>query len=251
MSGHACTQQRAPGWENFEGLHHGILLRPALPAKGRLNIHKTIPALREQGLLPELSTYGCQQVHGANVIWIDEARQTHCKLGHGGKSVHRFVASDGLCSDLTGCLLTIQTADCLPVFLVDPVRRCCGVVHAGWRSLFQGIVSHAVRMLLYAGSQPADLRAWLAPCIRPPHYQVGQELVARFAEAFPQAHLDTASDQLPMPLVARAELLAAGLKESNIAESQGCTFIDAHAFHSYRREGENAGRMLSYIGWEK
>jgi polyphenol oxidase len=80
--------------------------------------------------------------------------------------------------------LTIRTADCMPVLLVDPVRRVVAAAHAGWRGMAAGIVLNTViEMQRRYASRPQDLEALLGPSIRVESYEVGEEVAARFAPA--------------------------------------------------------------------
>ena len=70
------------------------------------------------------------------------------------------LTGDGLITATAGLVLAIQTADCLPVILVDAKRQAIGVFHAGWRGTVQRIVEKGVgEMVRCFGSRPRDLKA--------------------------------------------------------------------------------------------
>ncbi|HQZ17358.1 MAG TPA: polyphenol oxidase family protein, partial [Vicinamibacteria bacterium] len=79
-----------------------------------------------------------------------------------------------------GTLLAIETADCLPVLIVDPVRRQVAAAHAGWRGTVARVAQSAVRAMVDAGSNAADLLVALGPSIGPCCYEVGPEVEAAF-----------------------------------------------------------------------
>ena len=82
-------------------------------------------------------------------------------------------------------LLAIQTADCLPVLLVDPEQRVVAAVHAGWRGTIQRIAAKAVhRMQTDFGSHPSHCLAVVGPAIRRCCYEVGEEVVEAFTKEF-------------------------------------------------------------------
>ena len=84
---------------------------------------------------------------------------------------------DGVLTDVPGVLLTVQTADCVPVLLVDPKRHAIGAFHAGWRGTLARIVERGVgSMKLLYGTDPADVIAAIGPSIGPASYAVSQEL---------------------------------------------------------------------------
>jgi YfiH family protein len=135
----------------------------------------------------------------------------------------------------------VRTADCVPVLLADPVTRSFAAVHAGWRGTAANIVERAVQELLTRyGARPQDIVAAVGPSIGPCCYEVGPEVAGRFGAAG-EEHV-----YLDLPGVNEGQLRAAGVE--NIWTAGVCTFCEAGDFYSYRREKEQAGRMLSWIG---
>jgi len=158
---------------------------------------------------------------------------------------------DAATADRAGLILGIETADCLPVLLADPGRRLVAAAHAGWRGTAAGVTRAAVAALVQRGSRPADLVAALGPAIGPCCYEVGEELVGAFGPgggAFfrprprGRPHLDVRAANV-------AQLREAGLPEASIHQVGDCTSCRADLYHSYRRDGPEAGRMISYVGW--
>jgi hypothetical protein len=147
-------------------------------------------------------------------------------------------------------LLGIETADCLPVLLVDPHRGSVAAAHAGWRGTAKGVTRAALSRLVAAGSRPADILAALGPGIGPCCYEVGDELRQEFpgGEAFfspgpgGKPHLDVRKAN-------RTQLLAAGLLPANIHSVDECTRCRPDLYPSYRRDGRGAGRMVSWVGF--
>ena len=87
-----------------------------------------------------------------------------------------------------GLLLAIQTADCLPVILVDPEHHAVGVFHAGWRGTVQRIVEKGVgEMHRRFGTRARELRAAVGPGIQGCCYEVGEEVRTRFESQFAYA----------------------------------------------------------------
>jgi hypothetical protein len=150
-----------------------------------------------------------------------------------------------------GWILGVETADCLPLLLVDPRRRAVAAVHAGWRGTAAGVARRAVEALRDGGSRSADLLAALGPGIGPCCYEVGDELRAAFgprgSELFRpgprgRPHLDVREAN-------RRQLLEAGLVPERMHDVDECTYCREDLYHSYRREGAGAGRMISFVGF--
>ncbi len=179
-------------------------------------------------------------------------RQVH------GDRIHRapwegLPEGDAATAAEPGLILGIETADCLPVLLVDPRRRVVAAAHAGWRGTARGIARKTLDALIADGTRPGDVLAALGPGIGPCCYEVGPELVPEFGpggEAFFSAGK---GDRLCLDVRAAnaAQLREGGVPPGQIHSEGGCTFHEADRYHSYRREGVSGGRMISYIGFAK
>ena len=176
---------------------------------------------------PERPLATVKQVHGREVaIAAQEGTQ-----GTG----------DGLISDTYGLLVGVKTADCLPILLVDFNHKVVAAVHAGWRGTGGGIVSHTVELMKEQfGSKPAEMEAAIGPGIGQCCFEVGPEVAREFGpwDSEEKTFLD-------LSRVNRQQLLQAGV--GKVYESRLCTMCGT-GFYSYRREREQAGRMLSFVG---
>jgi len=179
------------------------------------------------------------------------------KQVHGARVLHApwegMPEADAATARDAGLFLGVETADCLPLLLVDPKRGALGVAHAGWRGTAAGVATRAVEALVSQGSRPEDLLAALGPAIGPCCYEVGDELRPAFEEwggdlfrtgARGRPHLDVRTAN-------RRQLRGAGLREEHIHEVAECTFCRADLYHSYRRDGPGGGRMISFVGFRE
>lgn len=188
------------------------------------------------------------------------------------------LTGDGLITATAGLVLAIQTADCLPVILVDAKRKAVGVFHAGWRGTVQRIVEKGVgEMVRCFGSRPRDLKAAIGPGICGCCYEVGEEVRTKFESQFGYAaelfrevkESDPVREKYPLLfLTARApghgelppkifldlvqanrrQLLDAGIPRKNIEASPLCTNCHPELLFSYRREKGKTGRMMAVAG---
>ena len=110
-----------------------------------------------------------QQVHGDRVAVVP---------GDTGP----LAATDGLVTGTPGVGLATFVADCVPVFLYDPVRRVAGIVHAGREGTCLDIGGKAIGVMREAfGCLPGDVRAVIGPSAGPCCYEVGVELAGQLA----------------------------------------------------------------------
>jgi polyphenol oxidase len=182
---------------------------------------------------------------------------------------------DASATNRASLLLAIQTADCVPILLVDPKKRAVAAVHAGWRGTLQRIVAKTIgTMHMQFGTKPADLLAAIGPSIGGCCYEVGTEVAAEFKSQFPNAsawfdELRTGDEPNPLQWLNmkppghqpppknvlldlrkanRAQLLDAGLHPQSIFVSDLCTACRRDLLFSYRKEGAKTGRLLAVIG---
>jgi YfiH family protein len=158
---------------------------------------------------------------------------------------------DAALASVPGVLVGVQTADCLPLLLVDPVRRLAAAVHAGWRGTAAGIAGEAVDALVAAGGRAERLVVGIGPGIGACCYEVGDELRAAFhprdREFFRpgprgRPHLDVRAANV-------RQLLDAGVRSGAIHHVSDCTACRGDLYPSYRRDGRGSGRMISYVGY--
>jgi YfiH family protein len=191
------------------------------------------------------SIFVMRQVHGADVLAI---RELPDRAG-----MRAAVPVDAVVTDRRGLVLTVLTADCLPILLADTKLRVIAAVHAGWRSSVAGIARNAVGTMMSAfGSDAGDITAALGPAIGKCCFEVGPEVVAAVREAFGFGGdfiemKANGKGMLDLVGLNRAALMEAGLRESAIESADLCTYDNDDLFHSYRREGETTGRMLAGI----
>lgn len=176
---------------------------------------------------------------------------------HGGKVVtppwtEPPDADAGVAKD-PGALLAIETADCLPVLIVDPVHRRVAAAHAGWRGTALQVAREAVRALVREGSNPDHLLAALGPAIGPCCYEVGADVEAAFEPWGSHFFIPGPRGRRHLDVVGanRAQLEASGLRSERIDALDLCTRCRGDLFFSYRRDGAEAGRMISVVGFAR
>jgi YfiH family protein len=206
-------------------------------------------------------------------------RQIHSDIIHRVDSPPAaHLVGDGLITATPGLLLAIQTADCLPVILVDTKSHAFGVFHAGWRGTVSRIVEKGVgEMFHHFGTRARDLKAAIGPGIHGCCYEVGEEVRIKFESQFAYAaslfrevkDSDPVREKYPLLfLTARApghgelppkifldlaeanrqQLLATGVPAKNIEASPLCTNCKPDLLFSYRAEKGKTGRMMGTAG---
>jgi polyphenol oxidase len=179
--------------------------------------------------LPSNGLASAKQIHSNRVLTVGSA-------GPQGEG-------DALISDRAGLALTIRTADCLPILMADPKNRAVAAVHAGWRGVVSKIAPTTVDAMTQAfGTQPSDLIVAIGPGIGACCFEVGPEVAVEFGLSG-RTKVDLAATVL-------GQLGRNGVRPGQISTSGLCTYCNAQLFESYRRDRENAGRMVAMIGVE-
>ena len=213
---------------------------------------------------------GLRQIHSDIVHVVGTAEFPHGEQAPKG---------DALITREPGVLLTIQTADCIPILLADTKQPAVAAIHSGWRGTAQRIAEKTLgRMQMEFGTHPQDVITALGPGIGGCCYEVGHKVVKEFTAKFPNAREwfagpvdalengDNDPNWLPwltmrppghappaprayLDLIAanRAILAGAGIVSKNILSSGFCTACRTDLFFSYRRE-HITGRLMAAIG---
>jgi YfiH family protein len=159
-----------------------------------------------------------------------------------------YEACDALLTDAEDVYLVVSVADCIPLFVFDPVKNVVGAIHVGWRGGASGIVNEALKVLGEEfSSSPGDLIAYIGPSARACCYEVGGDVASKFPEEYTRGK-SAGKFFLDLPGFSKNQLMESGVKEERIEENGKCTICTPGLFHSYRRGGGRSGRMMGVAG---
>lgn len=195
------------------------------------------------------------QIHGARVVEVaGDADPTALRREEADGLVLR-ASSDGKGAHREGFAVAVRVADCVPVLIagvgagsssvLGPLT-VVGAFHAGWRGLVAGVLEQGLRVM--AGVRKGlSFKVGVGPCIGPCCFEVGEEVAAEMPSSVVRrvgvkAWVDLRAET-------RRRLVAAGLDDGDIEDVGGCTRCDDQRFHSYRRDGAQAGRMVAAIAF--
>ena len=195
------------------------------------------------GVRPEDMTY-THQTHTTNVAVVraeDRGR--------------RFLETDGLVTNVPGICLVTFYADCVPLFLVDPVKKAIGRSHSGWRGTVgkMGKVTVQAMMREY-GSRPEDIVAAIGPSICQDCYEVSEDVIDRFRDSFNEAvwpklfyRKENGKYQLDLWRANEEVFLEAGIRRENLAVTNLCTHCNQEVLFSHRATGEKRGNLSAFL----
>lgn len=199
------------------------------------------------GLQPGYAIATAKQVHSADSVIVKQLAPT----------LAARPTCDALLTNNPDLLLGIQTADCLPVLIVDPKHRAVAGIHAGWRGTLAAIVTQTInQMTEHFGTNPADCLAATGPAISSCCFEVGPEVRTQFIEKFAYGeslfakHQTNGKSHMDLKQANYQQLCDSGLKAEHISIWSDCTLCKQDLYFSYRGESAKGGvgRLLSVVG---
>jgi YfiH family protein len=186
----------------------------------------------------------------ANQTHSDHVKVIDAKAAFGWEMLDDAVEDcDALVTAEHGVILTILTADCVPLLLYDPTKKVVAAVHAGWKGTKARIAVKTIETMQDRfGCDPSEILVGIAPSIGKCCYEVDKDVASHFfgyAQGWEQIG---AKYRLDLSLVNKLQLLSSGVPEQNIQMSSICTACEVESFFSYRKERGCSGRFMSMIG---
>ncbi|MCJ7577365.1 MAG: peptidoglycan editing factor PgeF [candidate division Zixibacteria bacterium] len=222
---------------NFDFISHGFVIKskeqnPSTQVK-RITLKKLIKRISAE----EKHIIIPQQIHGNECLTIKKVDE-----------LKRRYKGDAILTDRKDIFLTVSVADCLPIFLVEPKRKVVGLIHAGWRGTLLGIAKETIRKAKEKfGCNPEDFTLLFGPAIQKCCYEIS-ELMAILFDEDGMIRMPGEKPKLDLIYVNMKQFLNCGVKRKKIFATNDCTFCNKDMFHSFRRDGDKAGRMIAFIG---
>jgi polyphenol oxidase len=189
-----------------------------------------------------LSLFDVWQVHGTDVAIAESPRPASSP----------YQQADAILTDRPEITLMMRFADCVPIFLHDPIHHVIGLVHAGWMGTVKGTIRAAVDAMHFRfGSAPEDLVSAIGPSIGPDHYEVGADVVTQVKESFGVDASGLLADHkghthFDLWSANRLYLERAGVRHIEIANL--CTACATDDWFSHRTEKGRTGRFGVMFG---
>ena len=158
---------------------------------------------------------------------------------------------DGLVTVEKDLLLSVRTADCVPVLLCDREQKVCAAVHAGWRGTVGGITKNAIALMENQGAKRENILAAIGPCIGKCCYEVSNDVFEEFVSVSKDysSFFTPVGEKFMLDLTVANEFILkeAGILPENISCADLCTKCNSVDFFSHRRDGSVRGTMSALI----
>jgi YfiH family protein len=207
------------------------------------DVRRNLALVGEAFAIPQERLVLMDQVHGDRIRIVDSDEPPPACIP----------ACDGLITARPGVALAVRTADCVPLFFVDRVRRVIGTAHAGWRGTALGMAAKMVDAFVEGfASRPEDILVAVGPAVGPCCYQVDAPVHAALtaragADGFLRPCREEGRWMLDLALANRLQIGGRGVPEANILSADLCTACRQELFFSHRASGGCTGRQVNFL----
>lgn len=191
------------------------------------------------------------QTHTTNVRLVTEE-----DFGKGVLRDRDYQDVDGLITNIPGVTLVTFYADCVPLYILDPVHRAIGLSHSGWRGTVKRMGEKTLKAMNQAfGTNPGDVIACIGPSICKDCFEVGEEVVEEFRQAFSARHWAELFEpgrkagkyQLDLWRANQIVFTEAGVDPDKIHTTNICTKCNPEHLFSHRAMAENRGNLAAFL----
>jgi YfiH family protein len=182
------------------------------------------------------------------IVFLRQVHGDECVVLTSKNKLRREYRGDAILTDRKDIFISIQVADCVPIFLLEEKRKVIGLIHAGWKGTLLGIAKRTMETAKeQLGCQPGDFTLCFGPSIRSCCYRVSDDVAILFGHKNPHSSAKGGA-YLDLVGINRKQLLECGVKDNRMFDTGGCTCCEEKLFYSYRREKKNTGRMVGFLG---
>ncbi len=177
-------------------------------------------------------------------------KQTHSSNFSVCESPGDYPNTDAIISMNKHVVLSMQVADCFPIYIVDTDKKYIALIHAGWRGLVTHIIQKTITELIERGCQAENIHIVLGPSIKSCCFEVSDDVIHQFPKSIiTRNRPDKGKYWVDLLALAISQLFEMSINNKNIYVDKRCTSCEIDQFYSYRRDGAKAGRMLALLGW--
>ena len=176
--------------------------------------------------------------------------------GCGVLTPRTFHDIDGLITNEPGVTLATFYADCVPLYFYDPIHKAIGLSHSGWRGTVGNIAKATVEAMQKTyHTDPADLIAAIGPSICQDCYEVSEDVIEEFRQAYPETlhkklfyRKPNGKYQLNLWEACHQNFLTSGIREENILPPNLCTCCNPDFLYSHRASHGKRGNLAAFLG---
>lgn len=213
----------------------------------KTDILKNYEKIAEFFKVPVSNIVKSTQIHEDNILKI-----TSYHHGMGIVKETEITNADGIYTNTKSTPLCIFSADCVPILFADKSKKVVFGVHSGWRGTAKNIAGKAIDIMTGKfGIKKDDIICAIGPAISMCCFEVSEDVILKLSDVYKKDDCyykkDNGKYQLDLKKFNKRLLEEKGILKQNIDVCPLCTKCEEDLFHSYRREGEYAGRNAAFI----
>ena len=174
------------------------------------------------------------QIHSSDILIVE--------------SPGSYGSADGMINKGGNLVCSIKVADCVPIFFINNKSKTIGLVHAGWRGISSGIIAQFGNSIKACNENASDFYVLIGPSIQSCCFEIMDDVLDHFDSKF-YTSINTNKYRVDLQAWIVDQLIKFGFNKEKIINVNKCTYCLDALYHSYRRDGSNAGRMYALAGW--
>jgi len=211
------------------------------------NVINNINAAKQKIGLKKTMIKLMNQTHGANIEIINNKNISKKKFADGAITIDKNIS------------LAVLTADCAPIFLIDPIDKIICVLHSGWRGCLNNIIFKGTKKIIKINKSLKNIIAIVGPCLSQKNFEVDE----KFKKKFLKKNIEyknffkkkTKDKKIYFDMRGLITHQLRNCLTKRILHVNFDTYYEENLFYSHRRENHRnalpTGRMINIIGFKQ
>ena len=133
------------------------------------NVKKNLQLVRKKISKKAKNIFLVQQIHSNKFVFIDEKYNKKIKP-----------KADAIITNQRYLPIAILTADCVPILICDNKKKMIGIIHAGWKGAYKGIIDRVIKFMIKKGCKLKNFTIAVGPSISVKNYEVKEDFKKKF-----------------------------------------------------------------------
>lgn len=194
-----------------------------------------------------------------NIVTTNQTHTTNVRVvtkedcGKGITKDRDYSDVDGLITNVPGIVLTTYYADCVPLYILDPVNKAIGLSHSGWKGTVKRIGDNTLKLMNENyGTNPKDVICCIGPSICQDCYEISEGVANEFINEFGKNNKilynkGNGKYQLNLWESVKQVFLDAGVEYDNIYTTDICTCCNKDELFSHRGHHGKRGNLAAFL----
>lgn len=194
-----------------------------------------------------------------NIVTTNQTHTTNVRVvtkedcGKGIAKDRDYSDVDGLITNVPGIVLTTYYADCVPLYILDPVNKAIGLSHSGWKGTVKRIGDNTLKLMNENyGTNPKDVICCIGPSICQDCYEISEDVANEFINEFGKNNKilynkGNGKYQLNLWESVKQVFLDAGVEYDNIYTTDICTCCNKDELFSHRGHHGKRGNLAAFL----